>query len=280
MFQTNYNQSLPVKLSSKSLSKQQLIAAHKIYEYDAFVSYDQSCQDKLVKFSNLLANGLNLNVTLDLPEIELSMKRKYNKIIQKMIRSRLVICCVNRCFLKSQKCKDELIIAYTYSKPIIILLLEDMRLTELEFVDFLSKGGSKISAVQYFESNGPENILFTTELTSAIERIIERKLKLSSHYNKPATIRGTPANHVNDDNQNENDPQYSIDDDSSSTLEYEKVTTGYDSFYERIFLNPNLVDLKLFNNSNMIQFAFGFNRIIYMETKERFLITSSYFKVR
>jgi hypothetical protein len=272
MFPTNFNQSLSGNIN---LIGKPLTLGHKISDYDIFIAYEQSCQDKLYRLSNLLTTGLNLSVSLDKPEVDLTMKRLYNKIIHKIIKSKLVVCCVNRNFIKSQKCRDELIIAYTYSKPVIVLLFEEIRLGELSFIDFLSRGGPTLTLGEYFESNGQKNMLFLTELTEVIEKIVDRKLKISPIYsknpNKEAITEGSNQNNIDE-------TQFYIDDDTSSSLEYEKVSNGYDSIYEKIFLNPNIVNLRLFNNSNMIQFAFGFNRIVYLESKERFLITSSYFK--
>ena len=53
-------------------------------------------------------------------------------------------------------------------------------------------------------------------------------------------------------------------------------TNKEDSKSERVFLNPN--KLKLSHSNSLIQCAYGFNRIVWLECRERFLITSSYFK--
>ena len=267
--------------------------------YDAFLSFDKSIGDKIVKLTSLLMIGFDLNVITDLPEVDLTMKRKYNKLMQKMLRSKVVICCVNRDFINSKKCKDVLILAYTSSKPILVILSEELRLSELKLVDFLTNGGDRISAIDYLWKNSANDCQFVNEIAIAIEHVLGCKLRVSvssdiSHR------RGAIVPVMNEDdmvdsnnntaNNNKANNKYQIhnfdinenfigEETTSSVLECALARRHEDdSKYEKIFLNPSIFNLELFYNNSMVQFAYGFNRIVYLEPLERFLITSSYFK--
>ena len=65
---------------------------------------------------------------------------------------------------------------------------------------------------------------------------------------------------------------------SHMMLQTQKSVDFIDFEYEQIFLNPEISKFKLFTSNPLFTYAFGYNRIVYLEPKQLYLITSAYYK--
>ena len=242
----------------------------KINEFDAFLSYENSINDNINSLSSILKEDLSLNVILTLSDIGFSMSKEYKKSIRKLLQSKMFICCVDKSYVISAKCKDELIIAYTSMIPVLVILFQEMQFKELEFINNMAKDYEKIYAYKYFHAKDPWHGPLISIIASSIEKIIGGNLKITKLIDSNTDNKN---HHEYPENEN-----FIGEDTASSIINCERTsTTSKDDIkYERIFLNPNIV--KLFHNNSLVQFAFGFNRIVFLESRDRFLITSSYFK--
>ena len=247
-------------------------------EFDAFISYETSINDEIQRLSSMLKDGLNLNVFLTLPDIDMSMSKMYKKLMRKLMQSKMFICCVTKNYVISAKCKDELIIAYTSMIPVLVILFEEVQYKELEFINNMSKDFEKIHAYHFYNSKGPWHKPFMNQITIFMELITGRQLG-NNDINNLLLNRNANIDIINVENEiniyNEDLPVEDTVD--SSIINFEKPSQSIDDInYEKIFLNPSI--LKLTYNNSLVQFAFGFNRIVFLESRDRFLITSSYFK--
>jgi predicted protein tyrosine phosphatase len=71
------------------------VTSEKLPKFDIFISYDKSIQDKILKLYTVIISCTDIVISLDLPDIDMSMKKKYTTLLKNMLRSRLVVCCIN-----------------------------------------------------------------------------------------------------------------------------------------------------------------------------------------
>ena len=249
-------------------------------EFDAFISYDKSIHDKILSFTLILKDHLSIKISVDSPQIDMSMEKEYKKVVRNLFHSKFVICCMNKEYTQSSKSKDELMVAYASSKPILVIFFDDIPPEDLICFKFwtndFEKAVSIVHMLQLLKDNWYEN--FMTETKRLVEMILGRKTSINNfNCSEDEVFKSLFDDDLSNrllSNQNSNSKN---EDTESSIIACDKtVTKKDDEIYEKVFLNPNIIELS--NNSSLVQFAFGFNRIVWLECRERFLITSSYFK--
>jgi hypothetical protein len=264
-----------------SLSSPNETPANEIVEHDIFISFDESIHDKVLKLYTSLLNNFDISIFLDQPDIDLTMNRQYKRILRNMLRSKFIICCVTKDYIKSRKCKDELIMAYTSSKPILVLMFQEIRLDDLGLVGCLANGNPKIPVYNYLKSKNPWNGSLIAEIGMSIQTVLHRKLAVSSNKERRRAVHTVyiPFGTVmkSNDSGYEDDCGRSDDDDDETNLQnlHKIGITDIGPDYDQVFLESNKANLKHFKRNPLFKSAYGFNRMVYLESKKRFLITSA-----
>jgi hypothetical protein len=248
-------------------------------EYDAFISYEKSMQEKINRFGIILEENLGMQIIFDSPQIEMSESKEYKRLLRRLMNSKFVICCINQAYTRLNRFKDQLIIAYLSSKPILIIFFEEISSEDLKSFRFLTNNFEKSIHINQFLVNKESWFeKFMVSLTAFVEEIIDKKqlndfsmkedqlfIKLVQNDFKKVEImkiqNSQPVGNIS-----------IISDNTTSSTQEKPIKDDM----KHIYLNPSII--KRFNTISMVQFAFGFNRIVWLECRERFLITSSYFK--
>ena len=251
-------------------------------EYDAFISYEKSMHDKIVRLGLMFEEILGIQVVLDSPQIEMSMEKDYKRLLRKLIQSKFVICCINQAYIRLNRFKDQLIIAYANSKPILVIFFEDISSDDLKNFRFLTNNFEKSININHLLKNRESWYQkFMVCLTTSVEDIISQKLfrdsfvmtedqifiKLCQNDFKKMEILKIKNSQASEIASN-------IKDNTATAISMVEKPIKDDT--KDVYLNPSVI--KRFNSVSMVGFVFGFNRIIWLECRERFLITSSYFK--
>ena len=257
------------------------ILSEKPAKFDVFLSYDKSIQDKILKLYTVIISCTDILVSLDLPDIDMSMKKKYTTLLKNMLRSRLVVCCINVEYCKNRKCKDQLLMAYTNSRPILLLMLEELKLADIETIHFATKDLRKIFMYDFLKQKNPFKGPIAGEVIKEILNMLGREIQCKQNGEKRRSLFAEipyEFHHNFDDSKSHSD-------NSTHSTSYENKEVGEkteeptnDIEYEEIFLNPERFRLKHLTTNSLFINVFGFNRMIWFEPKQRFLVTSAYNK--
>jgi len=113
--------------------------------FDIFLSYTD--EEQAVELHTFLTD-LGYKVWLDLIEVAAG-KFMFDAIADGIQNSKLFMCCVNTEYTKSRVRKSELGFAYNLEKPIIPIMLEDLKLTTLGGLGFCLNRAVRVRLFEY-----------------------------------------------------------------------------------------------------------------------------------
>lgn len=103
-------------------------------QYDLFLSYQWNIKENVQSLHDYLSS---LNYTVIMDDHTFSANSDLSiQITQAVKNSRAVICCITKAYDTSKNCRREISLANDYNKPLIVLMFEDLKITDLEFVGF------------------------------------------------------------------------------------------------------------------------------------------------
>jgi hypothetical protein len=249
--------------------------------YDIFFSYEQQIEKKITKLYEIMKQKFEINIFFNLKT------NKDNQINDSSINdSKIVVCCVTKAYTVSKKCQNEIAIAYTNDKPIIVLMFEKLNNQDINTIAFALSNISKFNLyddVKIFDTW--DGSLFE-HITRSIESLLKRNIRKQRPEDrsfkkivKRSTIGiRTPVSSVISsttyDEKEQILPTATII--SFEAEEYgssQKEVIQRDETFDREVVN--LIKLK---SNSFLDFSYGYNRMVYLASKHRYLITSSYNK--
>ena len=134
------------------------MASNNEKEFDVFCSYQW---DRKSEIENLHANlvGEDLTVWRDTNELRSNNVGLFKQLGENIIKSKVFLCCLTLKYTKSQNCLRELNFAAKMTKPIVYLMIENIKPEQLEpEVSFIMGNAVYIQCYKnpsnWFESGG------------------------------------------------------------------------------------------------------------------------------
>ena len=94
-----------------------------------FISYNWSIKDQVDILENKLKSN-NLKVWRDIRNLEKSDNPLTSQLSEAIKKSKLVICCITKEYCRSHNCNLEIEWANTLKKPLIVLMIDKLDLSE------------------------------------------------------------------------------------------------------------------------------------------------------
>ena len=99
-------------------------------DYDLFLSYNWSIQDKVKILDNKL-RLLGYKLFRDVYDLEKNENPLSTQLAIAIRNSKIVICCINKGYCESQNCNLEIDYAHTLAKPLIVLMIDKLNIEEI-----------------------------------------------------------------------------------------------------------------------------------------------------
>lgn len=268
-----------------------------INKFDIFISYSQNIHEKIYKLYQLLVT--KHDTTIYLSKIQESSQVDYVKNMNIIRNIKLFICCVTKSYLEGQKIRSFVSEAYAQQKPILILMFESLKMQELSDIAFMLET-SKILDVT-FKGNWTWTDKLLDKLVGAIEEKIGHKLPLfNSNLSEIKKKKEKHSNFITKMKAKTEKPKAekkmttmvsgtvnktelisngeSIQTTTIITVATEELLEQLNTNIENklIIIDPSFIKLRSIRSTLLLNSTFGFNRIKWINDKNRYMLTSSY----
>ena len=247
-------------------------------QFDVFLSYEKEVEKKIVRLYNILTDKYLLKVWLDIMELAPG-DNSFKKTVDGINGSKLMICCITKPYPESSKCKNDITLAYTNDRNILILMMDCLNPMELLPISYAISSAQRIN---FFDDQNAfswsgDNL---DKILTVIGSTIGRKL----HNRKPKNILKKKASVLVE--QRIKFPtavissalhlkEKDIDMITISTEEIllDKTNKLFKEYeLEQLQLkNPNIgvLSLKKFRQTSLFHVVYGYNRMALLECKNK-----------
>lgn len=254
-------------------------------KFDIVVSYEPKIKTKVWALYEILVHNYGLHVLMDHQASETVFRTPvHKKLLMAIMKAKMLLCCMTKEYTVSGRCKNELIVAYTSSKPILVLMFDNLDQKELDSVYFAINGSVRCFVYEHIDDPDLWSGALMAELTVNLQNILEQKLipKDFGQKRKPTHVPKVDpylsSNTTGDGKINEN----GLLADNTEVLKQTatRVKNIITAFGKDVF-DENLVDsssikLNIKKTNSLLEFAIGYNRIAYLKSRKRYLVTSAY----
>jgi hypothetical protein len=105
-------------------------------DHDLFISYQWDVQKQVRKLNDFLTSK-NYNVWMDVHQLSAGSSCLHSQLASSIKCSKAVICCITSKYVKSNNCYLELNWTNECGKKLIVLMFEDLKVSELDRVGFI-----------------------------------------------------------------------------------------------------------------------------------------------
>ena len=105
-------------------------------QFDIFLSYNWDCKDLVKTLYEKLTTELNYKVWLDDQQLD-SSHMLFEQLCEGIKNSKCILCCVTKKYTESDNCIREINFASVSRKPLIVLMLERLDISEIGSVGFI-----------------------------------------------------------------------------------------------------------------------------------------------
>ncbi len=105
-------------------------------EFDVFISYNWSIKSEILQLSTKLVES-NFKVWEDGTDLNNKNSAFTEQLAEAIKNSKLFLCCLNKNYCESRNCTREFNYANDIGKPMIILLIENLKKEEMDGMGFM-----------------------------------------------------------------------------------------------------------------------------------------------
>ena len=249
--------------------------------FDIFFSYEQQIEKKLIRLCDALKKRCDVKIFLNDKSKDIKSEIKSDEAI---LSSKVFICCLTKAYTFSKKCQNEIALAYTKDKPIIVLMFEKLQSQDLCTIVFALSNISKFNLYDDLKIldvwDGSLFDLIIRSIEVLLKRRI-RKLTTETTIKKPLK-RGsiglkTPISNVISSTTYNNNEGLLTPSAAIVTFEAEEYGTSQkETVREDETFSREQLKLEKLKSNTFLGYSYGYNRMIYVPSRQRFLITSSY----
>lgn len=259
--------------------------------YDIFLSYEQQIENKVITLQETLSRKYGVCITFEINEDHLKAEKA-------IFKSKIFICCLTGAYVASKRCMNEMYYAYMKDKPSLVLMFERLTAQDLTKISI-----TRITKFNIYDDSklnvSWEGTLFE-QIIKYMEFLLKRKLKkkpenrkkldqpesrpVSVTTSRPTSVTSSfssiekylkPAisNVISSTTYNDDTKEViieSIEADEYGLMNEEK----YHQTHE--IIEAESIELVHTKSNSLVDSVYGFNRVVYLESRERYLITSSY----
>ena len=125
------------------------------FKYKVFISYEWASQNEVIMIKNYLEKN-NIKVWFDRSNLKCKEGSLHSQLSKGIEDSELFVCIITKKYDESENCKLEFGWARAHKKPMIVVMLESIEITNLKEIGILIAGPLRIN---YFINNDPKEIL-------------------------------------------------------------------------------------------------------------------------
>lgn len=275
--------------------------------FDLFLSYENDYEIKGKKLYGVLSEKYDVKVWLDKYELK-EGDDQFRKTTEAINQCPIMICCISKEYPQSSKCRNDITLAYTNDKSILALMVDNVAWQDLNSISFALTKAKRFNVYEDAAAIQSWNCELFYKMIETIEGILNRKITTFASMNRmKKSLKTTKASDNNDQPKQRKHLKYHtmlVTKTSHYTEKYadgiiqttsivtdevvlsqelgkvepvkvekEDITTANNNSNESRIKN---MELKKLRSTSLFQALYGFNRMVYIEPKKRFLATSSY----
>lgn len=246
---------------------------------DMFISYEQKLESIALSLYDEFMKYYEVRLYMDSIKLK-NCQRFYRKAGIAIIKSKMIVCIVNKDYFNTQKTKNELILGYMTQKPTLILIFELLSSSDFEDMTFALQESTR------FQVTDGNNEIFQWDqskfyqIVALIQDLMKRKLTKKVQQVQDAAAQLSVV--LNESNEKYN-KFCKIEEPAKEKISHEKLEKKEITAEEHnkiidkaIIPDPKHNNLRRMRYTSLFEFICGYNRMVYIKSKERFLITSSY----
>lgn len=267
---------------------------------DLFISYSRDQHDKMYKFYQQTVMIFDVNIFLD-PLNDDSSETEFTNIQNLLKTSRVLLCCLSKEYLNSKRYKLYIIEAFSNKIPILVFIFEKFKLQELNelfftfeiacFSNFISCQNDEwirdehiyCKVINLIQNNIKFKFTLLIDTTSNENKKVTKKKKFNYKLAEVLTtnVQEKPICTISTDTLYKTEVINATKVIQTATIlciKVEDIFVKEDTNYSNQIniSDPKAIKLRLFKSSNFLRTIFGFNRMIFVDSLERFILTSSY----
>jgi hypothetical protein len=254
-------------------------------QYDIFLSYEKDIEKKVLRLYNILADKYLLKIWLDIIEISPG-DNVFTKTVDAINSSKLMICCVTKSYPETSKCKNDITIAYTNDRNILVLMMEMLTAEELVPISYAVSNAQRINLF-----DDPSSHSWSGDTMDKILNIIGSVIGRKLHNRKPKNglkkkvsslveARAKFPTTVVSNTLHSKDSGLEIATITTEEILFDKASKFFKEYEsQQLQLKSpylSILSLKKFRQTSLFQYVYGYNRMALLESKQRCIITSSY----
>lgn len=142
--------------------------------FDIFLSYNWDSKDVVRDLYDKLTANFGYRVWIDDKQLDSGML--YEQLCQGIKNSKCVICCVSEKYAESDNCIKEITFAQMCKKPLIIIMLERLNVSEIGCVGFIIASLTRFNFYKQKPIEWTGNLdLIETHLFSLLNQNLKKK---------------------------------------------------------------------------------------------------------
>jgi hypothetical protein len=270
-----------------------------VNKFDIFISYSQNLHEKINNLYQLLSTKYDTSIYLS--KVQETSQVDYVKNLNIIRNIKIFICCVTKSYLEAQKIRSAITEAYAQQKPILILMFESLKMQELSDIAFMLESSKILDVAIRGNWNWTDKLL--DKIVVTIEDVLGKKLNL--YYTDPFDIkkkkekRGHFLTKMKATTKEKPKADKKTTTMFSGTVNKTELMSGGESVQtttiitvateelldklnvnnsenKLIIFDASFIKLRSIKSTLLLNSTFGFNRIKWINTKNRYMLTSSY----
>ena len=262
-------------------------------QFDLFFSFEHEIEKKVKRLNDAMKKYLEINICQ--VNINANKKSQEKKIEEEIIDSKIFICCLTKAYTLSKQCQSEIAFAYMKDKPMIVLMFEKLTNQDLCSIAYGLSNISKINLYEDTRFDSWDGSLFI-HVVKSVELLLKRKIRKALIENekrkgsismKPPSLSIISSTSYDIDIKMVTLEKSKLEDQNSlptlptativsfEAMEYgtlQKEVVQKDELYPREMVNLVKVKSNSFLGTSK---SYGYNRVVYLPSKQRYLLTSS-----
>ena len=258
-----------------------------IKQYDIFLSYEKDIEKKILRLYNILADKYLLKIWLDIIEIGPG-DNVFTKTVDAINSSKLMICCVTKLYPDTSKCKNDITIAYTNDRNILVLMMDMLSVEDLVPISYAVSNAQRINLFEdpnAFSWSGDTMDKILNVIGSVIGRKLHNRKPKSSLKKKATSLVESRIKYQTAVVSSTLHSKDAVNGLEIATITTEEILFDKSSKFFKEYESQQLqlkspylsiLSLKKFRQTSLFQYVYGYNRMALLESKQRCVITSSY----
>ncbi len=265
---------------------------------DIFISYESEFELRVMRLYNILTDKYQVKAWLDIIEIKPGDDR-FQKTTEGIQNSKIMVCCITKLYPTTSKCKNDITLAYTNDKIVLVLMVDNMNAQDLSPIAYALVNTQKIilyedSTATSWQGEHFEKIIQSLESGLGRKLLNRKARKQPSKKTRTSSIANSDRSYCSSvvvehgkyptiamstlSRTNEKTVQIvTITTEELIIEKHSKLFKEYEE--EQLQLkNPNIevLPIRKLRSTSLFQVLYGFNRMVLIESKQKFIITSSY----